>query len=110
MSYGGYSHGTTRERTEQDLRARRPFRRRGYGMSAIEGSVGSGPWAPFGRLPEEYIAQYQVDEPVYTVLSYKTPIAWVASSGLVRIPPVKYSPTTTQHQHACRFYLAGERG
>ncbi|MFD5701321.1 hypothetical protein [Streptomyces lasiicapitis] len=56
---------------------------------------------PFGtRLPPEWRERYQADgdEIAYTVLSYQTPIAWVLRSGVVAIPTVKYSRTTTGHQ------------
>lgn len=108
MSYGGFSHGTARDRTEQALHDRRPFSRRGYAMSAIEGSVNTLFPANFGELPAEQVEQYKADKPVYTVLSYQTPIAWITSSGLVRIPEVKYSLTTTQHQRTCKYHLIEE--
>jgi hypothetical protein len=60
-----------------------------------------GPTLPTGqRLPIEWRRQYLRDEPyiIYTVLSYDTPIAWVLETGEVRIPPVKYSRTTSGHQ------------
>ena len=62
-------------------------------MSAVDGPV-----SYTDRLPTEHVTTYRNDQPVYTVLSYNTPIAWITRSGLVRIPDVKYSPTTTQHQ------------
>ncbi|MCI3928814.1 hypothetical protein [Streptomyces sp. AN091965] len=56
---------------------------------------------PFGtRLPPEWRERYRADgeEITYTVLSYRTPIAWVLRSGETVIPDVKYSLTTTGHQ------------
>ncbi len=56
---------------------------------------------PFGtRLPPKWRARYRADGDgvTYTVLSYRTPIAWVLRSGEVIIPDVKYSRTTTGHQ------------
>jgi hypothetical protein len=109
MSYGGFSHGPALDRTERALRERRPFRRSGYHMWAIEGHYDPAVWPVLGRLPAEHAEQFRADAErgiAYTVFSYQTPIAWVTSSGLVRIPDVKYSPTTTQHQWACQLYLA----
>jgi hypothetical protein len=116
MSYGGFSHGAAYERTVQALRERKPFRRSGYNMSAVEGCSSL---HFFGELPREWSHIYKMDAGagwghdegnygegiVYTVLSYETPIAWVTRAGLVRIPNVKYSTTTTQHQWTCRAHL-----
>jgi len=55
-----------------------------------------------GLLPPEWEAMYREDKPVYTVLSYDTPIGWIAANGMLRVPPVKYSPTTTQHQYTVK--------
>ena len=100
MSYGGFSHGATLDRTEKALHTLKPFKRQGYGMSAVEGAVQF-----FGQLPAEHIEQYRTDRPRYTVLSYDTPIAWITQDGTVRQPAVKYSQTTTQHQYACQYHL-----
>ncbi|GAA0505282.1 MULTISPECIES: hypothetical protein [Streptomyces] len=56
---------------------------------------------PFGnRLPPRWRDQYIEDaaEVMFTVLSYRTPIAWVLRCGAVVIPNVKYSRTTSGHQ------------
>lgn len=58
-----------------------------------------------GRLDPELAEQYRADNPRYTVLSYRTPIAWITSSGLIRIPDVTYSQTTKQHLGYVRTYL-----
>ncbi|MEU0924556.1 hypothetical protein [Streptomyces malaysiensis] len=52
------------------------------------------------RLPHRWREQYieDGDEIIYTVLSYRTPIAWVLRCGAVVIPDVKYSQTTSGHQ------------
>ena len=55
------------------------------------GTVGS-----FGRLPDEWRRVYQEDNPDYVVWSYATPIVWHGRHGW-RVPPVRYSPTTTRH-------------
>lgn len=94
MSYGGYSHGQAADRTTEALRAHQPFRRSGYNMTGEEGMR----LMDLGMLPADWQAVYRNDRPVYTVLSYRTPIAWVARNGNLVIPDVKYSPTTTQHQ------------
>lgn len=99
MSYGGFSHGAAADRTVADLKARRPFRRSGYHMWAIEG-IGADRF--LGKLPCWWRGRLLADRPAYTVYSYETPIAWVTAGGLLRIPSVKYSPTTTQHQWTVR--------
>jgi hypothetical protein len=38
----------------------------------------------------------------YVVFSYTTPIAWVLTEGLVTMPEIKYSATTSQHQKMVR--------
>jgi hypothetical protein len=102
MSYGGYSHGRNLSDTEQALHERRTIRRRrGNAMWAMEGQ----PWST-GIMPADLAREYRADDPTYTVMSYDTPIAWVTRAGLVRIPDVKYSPTTTQHQWTCKYHLA----
>jgi hypothetical protein len=101
MSHGGYSHGQARKDTEEALSERRPFRRFGFKMWAREGYDR----LTFGGLSTEWIDQLREDDPTYTVYSYGTPIAWVTRGGVVRQPPVKYSPTTTQHQHTCQYHL-----
>ncbi|MFF9897747.1 hypothetical protein [Streptomyces longispororuber] len=56
---------------------------------------------PFGtRLPLRWRERYSADRDqiTYTVLSYRTPIAWVLRSGEIVVPDVKYSRTTSGHQ------------
>lgn len=61
----------------------------------------------YGHLPARLRAS--VDEAVYVVYSYDTPIAWVTegdtraplSTYRYHVPDVGYSPTTGQHQHTC---------
>lgn len=62
-------------------------------------------------LHPEWAARLAGEEQVdYVVWSYATPIAWHTPEGWV-VPPVKYSPTTTQHQHTARMgvHYSGER-
>jgi hypothetical protein len=91
------SHGQAREDTMAALRGRKAFRRSGFAMSAIEGAAYSA-----GRMPEEYANEYMTaanaGRITYTVMSYATPIAWILDDGTKVQPPVKYSPTTSQHQ------------
>lgn len=80
----------------RSLAAREPFATHGA-LHAVEGGV-----FDTGRLPEPYRAAYldawSDARITYTVLSYRTPIAWVLQDAEVVIPPVKYSPTTSGHQ------------
>lgn len=81
--------------TREALASREPFDTYGA-FHAVEGYH-----LPFGnRLPPCWRDQYTEDgaEIVYTVLSYRTPIAWVLRCGAVVIPDVKYSRTTSGHQ------------
>ena len=54
-----------------------------------------------GRLPEEYATQLNQQSREghvkYVLYSYSTPMAWLVGAVWVQ-PPVKYSPTTTNHQ------------
>lgn len=43
---------------------------------------------------------------VYVVYSYQTPIAWVSDGGVVTNVFQRFSNSTTNHQSACRQYLA----
>lgn len=52
----------------------------------------------FGALLPEDREDLESDA-VYVVYSYRTPIAWVRRNGDIIMPPVRYSNTTTQHQH-----------
>ena len=66
---------------------------------------------PFmAKLPQEWRDKLRETQdaggPVYVVSSYCTPIAWVASDGVVTIPDVKYSVTTSKHQAIARRALA----
>lgn len=80
----------------QALATREPFTTYGS-FRAVLGAT----WDT-GRLPDPYRSQYldawSDDRITYTVLSYRTPVAWTLDDGTVVIPPVKYSPTTTGHQ------------
>lgn len=62
-----------------------------------------------GLLPDAWRMQFRADERdhglSYVVFSYATPIAWVRRDGVVVIPDVKYSATTSRGQHLCRIYL-----
>lgn len=57
-----------------------------------------------GYMPAEaYEALRQAFVPgTYVVFSYDTPIAWaVPGAGLLTVPDVRYSNTTSRHQSAC---------
>lgn len=67
-----------------------------------------------GRLPDGWVERYRADSKefgvAYTVMSYKTPIAWVTydetgNPQAVVIPNVHYSNTTTTQQNYCRKHL-----
>ncbi len=99
------TYGKARENTIAALRECSPFARKGFGMKGIQGAVSS-----FGRLDEAHVKAYkwyaQVNDVMFTVVSYATPIAWVLRNGTVVIPGDSYSRTTATHQGLCRTYLA----
>lgn len=76
------------------IRDLKPFR--ASHLSAVKGRV-----TRTGDLPAEHREQYEADDVLYTVLSYETPIGWVTYDGTARMPSLRYSLTTTQHQHVC---------
>jgi len=92
---------TTQHEAEDLIRDRKPFR--ASALSAVEGMSGT------GDLPDEDARKYRDAEPTYTVLSYATPIAWVAADGTVCAPMLRYSLTTTQHQAIARHGLGIHR-
>jgi hypothetical protein len=55
-----------------------------------------------GDLPEPYLQMLlsadKAGEVEFVVMSYRTPIAWILKNGLVMVPEVTYSFTTSQHQ------------
>lgn len=63
------------------------------------------PWEVgyLGSLPGAWRRAYEATQAsiTYTVMSYRTPIAWYAEGRWV-IPDVKYSQTTTRHQNLVR--------
>jgi len=88
----------------EEIRARRVF---DNNNSTLQGRRTFDGW---GDVPEKHRPQggdEWVEENVdYWVYSYDTPIAWVykpgthgVAAGTVHMPPVRYSLTTTQHQH-----------
>lgn len=99
------THGKTRDMTIEALRECKPFDRKGFSMKGIQGAV-----THFGKMDPEDIESYEyharVNDVLYTVVSYATPIAWVLRNGTVVMPEAGYSNTTKQHKALCRVYLA----
>lgn len=99
------THGKARRDTIADLAHLRPFKRSRFGMWAMTGK-GTGT----GWMDPELKAQYLATEDIiYTVYSYRTPIAWVTEDGAVTIPPDGYSTTTRIHRGLAAAYLKGNR-
>jgi hypothetical protein len=92
--------------SSQMLATVRPFCTLGA-LSAVRGAH-----AGTGQLPDPYREQYlqHVAEVgvTYTVVSCRTPIAWILRTGMIVIPEVAYSLTTSRHQNLCRAWLAAE--
>lgn len=65
-------------------------------------------WSSVGMLPPSM--KHGLDDAIYVVYSYNTPIAWF-SGGTWYYPEVKYSRTTTHHQSQTRWGIqeSGER-
>jgi hypothetical protein len=84
--------GHTLATAEVAIKNRVPFRMRDT-LSGIEG------WDrdDYGELPVNYWQSLQ--EAVYVVLSYDTPIGWTMPDGTPIVPDVGYSLTTSQHQY-----------
>lgn len=90
---------TRRDRVEEKIRKHEAFAYSGLALTAIEGKGST------GRMEGDDYDRYRNDDVAYTVYSYATPIAWVTTSGLVRITFATYSPTTRQHIAAARRAL-----
>ena len=90
---------------------RRAFRTHG---SLSGRMIRNGDALPVGQLPDDYARRLLVDVrnygPVFVVFSYATPIAWIDANGDATIPDVKYSVTTTRHQHTARMGMAVATG
>lgn len=63
-----------------------------------------------GNLPDPYRREYWDTEIRYVIFSYDTPIAWLRTDGTWRMPMVRYSLTTTQHQNTVRAILQSVLG
>ena len=76
-------------------------------------TVAPGAFVGYGSLPvwaQELLRnQWYLNDGLYVVYSYWTPIAWWSPVGGWVVPAVKYSPTTTGHQTSVRVALQGER-
>lgn len=56
-----------------------------------------------GWMPPEHVPT-DTNGPFYVVKSYETPIAWY-HNDMWTVPDVKYSATTTNHQHTVRMAI-----
>lgn len=106
------SEGRTADRAS--LAAMLPFKRRGSNLWAVYGAVqdlGYLSWCPTLRgYREHYRSVRSCGEIVYTVLSYRTPIAWVRAvrdtSERVYVPSNSvWSRTTNNHRAVARDAL-----
>lgn len=95
----------SRKNAADYIRCGKPFK--GSNFRGEEGR----PWQT-GHLPRVWAETLRYDDPIYTVFSYATPIAWMNANGQWRFPDVKYSITTSGHQRAVSHalgYLAQSR-
>lgn len=83
------------------LAHRRPFR-----GNSLWATTTVSPTQGTGRLEGEDLARYRADEATitYLVVSYLTPIAWVAEGG-VYVVDASFSQTTARHLGVVRGYL-----
>lgn len=56
-------------------------------------------------LPKAWAERFIKDDPTYVVMSYGTPIAWIAADGREVVPYVIYSVSTTRHQSEARLAM-----
>lgn len=73
------------------------FRRESFRIQNMAAGLVTLPMLTRGDLPKTYHESF--NEAIYAVYSYETPIAWIDKTGEIIMPPVRYSNTTTQHQH-----------
>lgn len=92
-----------RERRTHDEAAGHIFRREAFEIGNLSAEHFTRGRTYPGDLPGQYVTDLQRDvsrhNEAYLVRSYETVIAWVLPGGTVIMPPVRYSQTTTQHQH-----------
>lgn len=111
---GGSWHGAPPSRKTYDVAAGHIFRREPFKIGNLQGALleQERDLLNVGDLPEKYELALRADlrdmPPVFIVWSYSTVIAWRRKNGHawddpdkggVTVPPVRYSLTTTQHQH-----------
>lgn len=94
-------HNITQDEAPERIRDRQPFQ--ASALSGVKGSTGT------GDLPAELAELYEEVRPsiTYTVLSYRTPIAWYIEDGGWHLTACRWSVTTTQHQGTVRGALRG---
>jgi hypothetical protein len=90
---------TRRDKVAEHIRRHEAFSYAGLALTAIEGKGGT------GRMEGGDLDRYRADNVAYTVYSYATPIAWVTTSGLIRISRAGYNVATRQHINICRVAL-----
>jgi hypothetical protein len=98
----------TNTQAEDRIRERVPFATAGDRLTGSDTST-----EVEGYLPEadwlNYRELVQAGQVVYTVRSYDTIIGYAMRDGSVVIPEVRYSLTTTQHQHILRAAWGQQR-
>ncbi len=83
----------------------RPFS--GNSMTGTAGAVTPDQYG--SKLPREWREVYRSHRDrigiSYTVSSYATPVAWLLTTGVLVMPRVRYSATTSLHQNMVRAWL-----
>lgn len=94
-------------RRTKDEAAGHIFRREPFEIGNISGTPYFDVWSQQGDLPAGWVSVLKHGNQdhggyaaiAYVVWSYETIVAWVYNDGHIVMPPVRYSNTTTQHQH-----------
>lgn len=97
-----YGQGAaSREEWSEVIKGRQPFN-----AGAMSGKVTDPTAGPhsYGDLPDPYRNELRYARPDFVVYSYSTPIGWHdATTDQWHVPEVRYSNTTTSHQHTLRM-------
>ena len=83
--------GLNRRQCRDAIAARTPFSNSTGSLRGVEGR-----WNSFGDLNGTEQARYLIADPVFTVVSYDTPIAWYSGGQWYKVDQ-KFSQTTSCH-------------
>jgi hypothetical protein len=93
----------SRDALHTAIRDRVPFTSSGALTAVTADGTGELGFLGGGQLADQYRHLYRRERPTYVVYSYATPIAWWSERDDWTIPDVKYTVTTSKHQHHVRM-------